>query len=371
LGAGVLLFAGFCTAEVLVSGVDRTSQEGADRTQTEAVLASDAGQVEIISMSGSVEVKRTGSSDYLAAEEGMLLSAGDTVKAGPGSSAELGFDESDRNIVRLEENTTSVVLLKDSEKIELLQGEVFSMIRELPPGSSFEVRTPTAVAGARGTEWVTRYSGEETDVEAYDDVPFVKSIDKSGQVGQEVRVASGQMTRVARYGRPVSMGVIPQARQERWKNARRDIGQKIQAVRERRGRPDRSLLPRREGKPGEQRNTGKIDKNGPRANHEQKPDHRFSGEPEHMAPRDKKKDIPEAAHPRIGPGERGVDAQKVHKAPEDRAVFHAQKKAAEKSDRFHSEQGPVQRLRRSEGPGVHQAAPGNAKRASAPRNLKR
>jgi hypothetical protein len=170
----------------------------------------------------------------------MLLVSGDTIKTGAGASAVLGFDEEDKNIVRVQENTTNVILLKGDEKIELLQGEVFSIIQSLPSGSSFEIRTPTAVAGARGTEWATRYDGQETQVEAYEDVPFVKTIDEKGKLGEEMKVVTGYATRVARFAPPTRMSEIPAARRQQWQNQRQVMRQDMQGVRQRRGRPDRA-----------------------------------------------------------------------------------------------------------------------------------
>jgi hypothetical protein len=187
-------------------------------------------------------VRRSASSEEEAAEEGMLLSSGDTIKTGAGSYAELAFDDEDKNVVRVEEGSTSVVLLKEDQKIELLEGEVFSVIRGLPPGRSFEVVTPTAVAGARGTEWVTRYANEATEVEAYDDEPFVKMIDAKGNMGEETRVKPGFATHVARFRPPTAPVQIPAARQQRWQNMRQAVQQRVQDVRERRGRPDRAAF---------------------------------------------------------------------------------------------------------------------------------
>lgn len=256
LAVGVWALGLSAAAEVLTSEPEVATIGAALDSAEESVLAASdtaaARQVELVDFNGSVEVKRGGASDKEKTEEGMLLFPGDTIETGIGATATLGFDEQDKNVVRVEENTISVIILKGDEKLELLKGEVFSAISELPPGSSFEIRTPTAVAGARGTEWVTRYSGEETQVEAYEDMPFVKAIDKTGRMGEEVRVVTGHAARIARFQPPALMGKIPQQRQERWRNMRRDMSQKIQSVRERRGRPERGPLQKSTGGPGGQ-----------------------------------------------------------------------------------------------------------------------
>jgi len=199
--AGCLVVGGHLEAEVLVSRQDDAAPPVESETVPEEAQASaPEGSVEVaqtleieaISLKGDVEAKAAGQEVFQSVQEGALLETGATIRTGGASYVELGFDEEDQNVVRAEEKTTAVLLLKEDEKIELLEGEVFSIIRNLPPGTAFEIRTPTAVAGARGTQWVTRYREETTDVEAIDDVPYVKSFDaQAGVMGEAVTIAPG------------------------------------------------------------------------------------------------------------------------------------------------------------------------------------
>ena len=200
--------------------------------------------MEIIDFQGDVQVKKTKTDDFSVATAGLLLPSGATIKTGAASFAQLGFDDQDDAIVRVEENTTAVILLKNDEKIELLEGEVFSIIRNLSQGQQFAVRTPTAVIGARGTEWGTKYTNETTEVEAYDDEPFVRHIDEQGNVSQEeVKVKAGTGTEVKRHQKPSNPRPVTAERQQRWQHMRTDIRQKTEQVRQQRGRPQRSLNP--------------------------------------------------------------------------------------------------------------------------------
>ncbi len=197
-------------------------------------------EVEVVFSSGAVEVDPSGHDGFQMAKEGMLLSTGAVIRTSAGSYAQLSFDEDDQNIVRVEENTTAVVIIKDNEKIELLKGEVFAIIHKLPSGTSFEIKTPTAVAGARGTEWVTRFNNDMTEVEAYDDNPFVKTIDEKGQVSQEeTPVKTGYATSVKRFERPKEFKQIPVHRQQRWQALRQEVRHRTEAERKRRGHPER------------------------------------------------------------------------------------------------------------------------------------
>jgi ferric-dicitrate binding protein FerR (iron transport regulator) len=163
-----------------------------------------AEQVEVMTASGTVEVQLEGTEDYTAAEEGMTLDAGDKIKTGSGGSAELSFNEANTNVVRLNENTDASITLSGDEKMEVFEGEVFSSVSDLPSGSAFEIRTPTAVSGARGTDWVTKVSDDGTDVEAVDSVPYVKHFESSGVKSSQITlIQPGQMTTVKRFQPPM------------------------------------------------------------------------------------------------------------------------------------------------------------------------
>jgi len=235
-------------AETLKSKDPDALPSRSSAVQEEAVEEEDGGayyqatevlQVEVIALEGEVGVKpREG--EYGPVEEGALLESGTTIRTGPGAALELGFDEADENIVRVEEETTVVLLLKEDEKIELLQGEVFAIINDLPGGASFEIRTPTAVAGARGTEWATRYKDETTDVEAFDDTPYVKSFDSKGKLrSRVVDVKPGFATSVRRSERPAKATRISDTRRRQWRRKRQGLKKRVQSARQRRGRPER------------------------------------------------------------------------------------------------------------------------------------
>ena len=201
--------------------------------------------VEIITLLGNVQIKDSARAQYRAAVDGQLLKSGATIKTGPGAYAELAFDEHDDNIVRVEENTTAIVVLKENEKIDLLKGEVFTLIRELPQGEAFEIRTPTAVIGARGTEWLTKFTGDSTEVEAYEDKPFIKTIDAVGKVGEEeILINPGYSTEIKRNERPREFHQLPPRREEHWQEMRQQIRKRAEDVREFRGRPERNKIPR-------------------------------------------------------------------------------------------------------------------------------
>ncbi|MBU2103146.1 MAG: FecR family protein [Candidatus Omnitrophota bacterium] len=183
-----------------------------------------AQEVSVIHVTGNAQVCDGQGNNCTAVIEDMDIAAGQRIKTAPGASVELSFDENKENIARINDDSDVIVVLGESEKIELLSGEIFSTIGDLPPGSSFEIKTPTAVAGVRGTEWLTKVDAEGTDIEAFDGTPYTKSIDISGKVSpEEVIIPVGHMTRVKRFGRPAVPVRIPAIKQQRWQEMRSKI----------------------------------------------------------------------------------------------------------------------------------------------------
>ncbi len=194
-----------------------------------------ADQVEITKISGEVKVLFENTTDYQLAEEGMLLKQGDKVKTLSNASAELSFNEDDSNVVRISENSDLTVTLKEDEKLDMSVGEVFATVSNLPQGSSFEIRTPTAVSGARGTDWVTTVSDDGTDVEAIDSVPYVRHFESTGVVSNEkTLIQPGQMTKVRKFNRPMLQQSIKEQSREKWKAVKQNMRQHIQQARVRR-----------------------------------------------------------------------------------------------------------------------------------------
>ena len=200
--------------------------------------AQQAQQAEVTHYSGTVEVLFKEADDFTGVQEGVMLEAGDTIKTGDSSSAELSFNDDNSNLVRLEEDTEVSLSLSVDEKLEMTTGEVFSTISNLPSGSAFEIRTPTAVSGARGTDWVTKVTEEGTDVEAIDSQPYVRHFESDGTVSKERTVmAPGQMTTVHKFEKPSQFRPIAQARRQEYQALKQEVhkhgGEAIQKRQER------------------------------------------------------------------------------------------------------------------------------------------
>lgn len=162
----------------------------------------DAPCVEILTMSGQVEVSRK-AQDFVLAEEGAILEAGDSIRTKESSSVEISFDPDDKNISKIGEKSLVLLLLKDAEKLELMDGDIFSTLNDLPKGSSFEIRTPSALAGVRGTDWRVQATSDTTVVETLNNNAFVRNINRDGSLSsQETIIPAGFANDVKKFEAP-------------------------------------------------------------------------------------------------------------------------------------------------------------------------
>jgi len=114
------------------------------------------------SLVGTVEMKAKGSESWTPAVKNTVIKFGDTVRTGAESKAELLYD--DGTIFRMASSTTVEMGVRS---ISMLQGNTW--VKVVKRASKFEVITPTATAGVRGTVFDVEYASEnqKTRVSVY------------------------------------------------------------------------------------------------------------------------------------------------------------------------------------------------------------
>jgi hypothetical protein len=142
-----------------------------------------AQTAQIIDLKGSVSVKKDAAAAWQKAKMNMLLSKAAEIKTGKNSLCTLTFDTEMKNIMTIKEN--SLVKLESiiPGKVFLPEGRVFSLIDDLAKIEKFEVRTPTAIAGARGTGLSVQFLNSQTLAACYQHFVYVMGLDKQGNTG--------------------------------------------------------------------------------------------------------------------------------------------------------------------------------------------
>lgn len=126
------------------------------------VSANEVWFAKIVSIQGSVEIKRKQETEWKPASSGQTVAVADMLKVGPHSRAALLLR--DQAVIRLDQNT--MVTFKESKKesgtlLELLQGALHFFSTD---PARLKVITPFVNAAIEGTEFVIRVAREQTEL---------------------------------------------------------------------------------------------------------------------------------------------------------------------------------------------------------------
>ncbi|MFH1752690.1 MAG: FecR domain-containing protein [Candidatus Omnitrophota bacterium] len=190
-------------------------------------LALNADEAIVLFLSGDVKVKGAASPEWSDAEVGMVLSSGERVKTGKSSWAEIGFGAEFRSIVKVDESTTLQLIDLGAIKIGLLDGEIRTLIENLDEGSTFQVETPSAVCGARGTGWDTKTNGKKMTVDAFEEKVFFSKLDGS----EETTITAGKRGTLASPIKSIKIESLPKSRMRDWDKWKKDVRGRITSER--------------------------------------------------------------------------------------------------------------------------------------------
>ena len=151
----------------------------------------------IAAVSGDVVVRPAEGGAEVSAEAGMPLDEGDQIVASADSSAEVALDGS--NLITVRENSEFAIekAAKGDATFFLKIGSLLAKIQKLGE-YRLRVKTPTAVAAVRGTEFGVEVEGESSHVGVFDEGKVLVS----GDSGEPMTLISNQETSVAKGKTP-------------------------------------------------------------------------------------------------------------------------------------------------------------------------
>ncbi|MDP2943339.1 MAG: FecR domain-containing protein [Candidatus Omnitrophota bacterium] len=185
-------------------------------------------EAKVILVKGDVNIQKAGKTDWVKAKEGMILTDGDTAKTAKSAVIEIAFDRDKKNIVRLDENSTAILRGKMLKQVELPRGKIRFVVKSLKRDSSFEIKTPTVVAGARGSGGDVIARENEDTVRAQEDELFVQSFDEQGNMIQEISLTEGMEVNIERFEAPGEIMEITGADRGDWGSWKEDLGGRIE-----------------------------------------------------------------------------------------------------------------------------------------------
>jgi hypothetical protein len=170
----------------------------------------------VAAVQGTAEALHPGTSAWAALTAGAPILLGDQLRTGAASKLKILFrDDSVMTLApnsQLTVNEQVVPTAGGASRFTLTVGTVRAIVAEQygKAGARFEVETPTAVAGVRGTSFIAQYDigAEETTIVGLEDVTNVRSkLDSTG--GRSVDLRPGQFTRVKRGAYPLRPQLMP------------------------------------------------------------------------------------------------------------------------------------------------------------------
>ena len=120
----------------------------------------------VVSVQGSVELRRSHGTNWQTAQQDEVLCAGDTVRVGEHGRAALVL--ANETTLRLDQNTAATLAAPDdgnSSLLNLVRGVIHVITRTPKP---FKVTTPFANAGVEGTEFLVGVDAEGAKLAAYE-----------------------------------------------------------------------------------------------------------------------------------------------------------------------------------------------------------
>lgn len=171
--------------------------------------------------SGSVLVKDAQETSFKKAKKDQPLYEGDEIQTKKGASCEIEMKT--ESVVHLEEN--SYLKLSETKEtstgtkttLKLFSGKILNVVNKLSNSvSSYNVETPTSIAGVRGTEFAVEAEEENTDVGVFSGNVAVKGLTQSGEYSEEVNLQEDMETSIKKFQKPFEPQKLKE-KMQRWK----------------------------------------------------------------------------------------------------------------------------------------------------------
>ncbi|OGF50640.1 MAG: hypothetical protein A2231_07845 [Candidatus Firestonebacteria bacterium RIFOXYA2_FULL_40_8] len=170
-------------------------------------FAAAEGKAVFSDVEGDVFVKKVKDTELTTADVDMELADGDIVITKKGGKAEIIFDESNSMITLLENTQLVLTKMERTPKqqntfLELISGGIVNIINKVSGiTKKFEVKTPTAVAAVKGTQFGAEAFEKESNFGVFEGEVVVTGIDASGESLAETSITQDNECRIVQNQR--------------------------------------------------------------------------------------------------------------------------------------------------------------------------
>lgn len=167
------------------------------------------GNARILHLEGTVQAKAPQDKEWKVMQKGAWLEQGTAVKTTTDSSCDIALGENRKSVVHMKADSQTVMasLNPGSIRVDLQQGRLFALVRDLKKESKFEVSSPTAIASARGTGWEQTLDSVHV---------FERSVDVVGANGEEMLVEEGKGIEISTDGNLGEAFDLPAEAKQEW-----------------------------------------------------------------------------------------------------------------------------------------------------------
>ena len=154
---------------------------------------------------GDVKVKKAKNpAEWQKMDTSTVLEKGDIVETSEGSSADFIIGANTEKAVKVEEKSHVEFQGINPARLSLSKGKVRVALKKLESGSSFTIKTPTAICGARGTAWMQEVEADKTKVCVFESNIYVRGLDASGKPNTKEYVTGEGVQRTLERGKVIS-----------------------------------------------------------------------------------------------------------------------------------------------------------------------
>jgi hypothetical protein len=198
-------------------------------------IAECKGGTKIILVKGEPKIMKQGSSAWNTCKKNSAVDNGDRIKTLKDEAVEISFSDDSKRIIKIDQNSDAFIRKCESPySVELLNGEAMAFLEKLPKGSTFEIRTPTGISGARGTGWSVTAGELKAIFKSFENTIYVKGIDAAGnEIEGELEVREGWQSIVDKFQKPGALERLESGDLDRWNEWKKDLMDRLENLKER------------------------------------------------------------------------------------------------------------------------------------------